>query len=372
MHIVLFCDSLMSDWNNGSASFLRGVASELIARGHEVTVYEPVDGVSRTQLVAQDGARAEERFHRAFPHLAPVAFDLRLLALDAALYDADLVLVHESTDFKVVERLARHKAAGARYILLFHDTHHHSVTSPEDIAACKLQRFDGVLASGASIRERYVRHGWSRRVWTWHEAADTHVFYPRSPSSDEPRDVVWMGNWGDDERSAEFGDYFMRPVRELQLTATAYGVRYPDSARREMKAAGVDYKGWIPSDETPQAYANHRFAVDIPRRPYMSALPGIPSIRVFEALACGIPLVTLDWQDSEGLFSPGFDYLVARTPIDMRDWCVALAADAGLRQTLARHGLETIRRRHTCAHRVDELLSIFHQLRQPHSEVMSA
>jgi spore maturation protein CgeB len=42
-------------------------------------------------------------------------------------------------------------------------------------------------------------------------------------------------------------------------------------------------------------------------------LPGIPTIRVFEALACGIPLVSAPWDDSEHLFRPGEDFLVAAT-----------------------------------------------------------
>ena len=53
--------------------------------------------------------------------------------------------------------------------------------------------------------------------------------------------------------------------------------------------------------------------VHVPRRPYVEALPGIPTIRVFEALACGIPLVSAPWADSEGLFPPGRLPLVART-----------------------------------------------------------
>ena len=54
----------------------------------------------------------------------------------------------------------------------------------------------------------------------------------------------------------------------------------------------------------------HRVTVHVPRRPYAQALPGIPTIRVFEALACGIPLVSAPWDDVEGLFRPGEDFLI--------------------------------------------------------------
>ena len=79
---------------------------------------------------------------------------------------------------------------------------------------------------------------------------------------------------------------------------------------------------------------------------------------MFEALACGIPLISAPWQDSERLFRSGTDFLVARDGREMREQMRALVADAALRESLARSGRETILARHTCTHRVDELLAI--------------
>jgi spore maturation protein CgeB len=76
---------------------------------------------------------------------------------------------------------------------------------------------------------------------------------------------------------------------------------------------------------------------------------------VFEALACGIPLISAPWQDAEHLFRPGQDFLFARTGSDMQQMLSTLLNDAGLRQSLAKSGLETVSARHTCRHRVDEL-----------------
>jgi spore maturation protein CgeB len=103
--------------------------------------------------------------------------------------------------------------------------------------------------------------------------------------------------------------------------------------------------------------------VHVPRRPYVEALPGIPTIRPFEALACGIPLVSAPWCDSEGLFRPGEDYLVARTGQEMRRHVRSVLNDPDLAAALAGNGRDTILARHTCAHRVDELLSIVHTVR---------
>jgi spore maturation protein CgeB len=94
-------------------------------------------------------------------------------------------------------------------------------------------------------------------------------------------------------------------------------------------------------------------------------LPGIPTIRVFEALACGIPLVSARWDDCEHLFRVGQDFLMVRSGAEMTRALTDLKNDAELRLSLVRSGLETIRARHTCAHRVDELLAIVERLRAP-------
>jgi spore maturation protein CgeB len=87
-------------------------------------------------------------------------------------------------------------------------------------------------------------------------------------------------------------------------------------------------------------------------------LPGIPTIRVFEALACAIPLVCAPWEDTEGLFTPGEDFLVARSSAEMRGHLDAIRHEPALAAELSRHGRATIEARHSCARRVDELLAI--------------
>ena len=112
----------------------------------------------------------------------------------------------------------------------------------------------------------------------------------------------------------------------------------------------------------PLAFARHRVTVHVPRRPYVEALPGIPTIRVFEALACGIPLVSAPWRDAEGLFPEG-SYLQAEDGEAMERQLAAVLADPDLRRSLAETGLAAVRARHSCAHRVDELLAIDAQIR---------
>jgi spore maturation protein CgeB len=356
VRVVILCHSLVSDWNHGNAHFLRGVCSELLARGSEVGVYEPRDAWSVRNLVADAGEAAVDAYREAYPLLSSTRYDS--LDVDAALDGADLVLVHEWSEHAVVARVGEHRARSRRpYVLLFHDTHHRAVTSPEQMGGYDLAGYDGVLAFGEVLREVYLSRGWARRAFTWHEAADVRTFAPR-PGTLREGDLVWIGNWGDEERTAELHEYLLGPARELRLRSRVHGVRYPEEARAALAAAGVEYRGYLPNHRAPDVFAAHRVTVHVPRGPYVRALPGIPTIRVFEALACGIPLVSAPWDDAEGLFSPGADFLFARSGEEMEEHLRHLLADEDAREALARHGLATIQARHTCAHRVDELLEI--------------
>jgi len=363
----MFYHSLISDWNHGNAHFLRGVVREMQRCGLDVAVYEPADAWSMANLLADHGATAVTRFHRAYPELHSIRYDPATLDLDTVLREADLVLVHEWNDHDLVRRIGEHRARGGRCRLLFHDTHHRSVTEPDEMAGYALDAYDGVLAFGRVIRDIYLRHRWARRAWVWHEAADAVRFHPQARNAVDG-DLVWIGNWGDGERTAELHEFLIEPVRALGLRATVYGVRYPAEARAALAEAGIQYAGWLPNHEVPEVFARHRLTVHVPRRPYARALPGIPTIRVFEALACGIPLISAPWDDAEGLFTPGEDFLVARSGAEMQEHIQRVLSDPALAAQLAERGLRTIRGRHTCAHRVDELLAIYRELTQGRAE----
>lgn len=361
MRFVFFTHSLVSDWNHGNAHFQRGVMSELVSRGHEAIAYEPADGWSRRNLIADRGEAAVADFHRRFPELKAETYGP---APDpAAMLDrADVVIVHEWTDPDLVAGLGAARRAGAPYTLLFHDTHHRTVSAGTDISGLDLDGYDGVLAFGEVLSELYRRQGWGRQVFTWHEAADTRVFRPH-PEIVPRRDLVWVGNWGDGERSDTLRAYLLEPVRRLCLAATIHGVRYPADALLELGDAGIDYRGWLANVDVPEVFARHRATVHVPRRPYVEQLPGIPTIRVFEALACGIALVCAPWDDVEGLFRAGEDYLTATSPDAMTSQLARVLADQELARELRLSGLARILSRHTCAHRVDELFTILAGLR---------
>jgi spore maturation protein CgeB len=361
MRLVMFVHSLRSDWNHGNAHFLRGVVTELLSRGHDVRVYETRNAWSVSNLRAEHGDTPLREFSRAYPSLRSTEYDVASIDLDDALAGAELVLVHEWNDHDLVRRVGRHRAKRESYKLLFHDTHHRALTKPEEMSRYDLRHYDGVLAFGRVLRDLYLARGWTRRAWTWHEAADTRVFRPLAGQPCDG-DLIWIGNWGDDERTAELREFLIEPVKALKLKSRIHGVRYPDSAKAQLKEARIDYAGWLPNFRAPDVFARFKVTVHVPRRPYVQALPGIPTIRVFEALACGIPLVCAPWDDGEHLFTAGKDYLVARDGCEMRRHLRAVLHEPAVAAALARHGLETIRARHTCAHRADELLAVYNEL----------
>jgi spore maturation protein CgeB len=359
VRLVIFCHSLVSDWNHGNAHFLRGVATELLERGHTVRVLEPADAWSVQNLLLEAGPDALAGFARAYPQLRSERYEPSTLDLDDALGDADVVIVHEWNDPALVARIGQARRQGGAFRLFFHDTHHRAATAPDEMARYDLRDYDGVLAFGAVIRDIYLERGWAQRAWVWHEAADARVFRPLpGPEQGPAGDVVWIGNWGDDERSRELAGFLLEPARALRLRAAVHGVRYPEHALEALRSAGIAYRGWLPNYEVPAAFARYRATVHVPRGPYAAMLPGIPTIRPFEALACGIPLVSAPWQDTEQLFSEGSDYLLAADGNAMRQHLRDVLNDTDLAASLAAAGLRTVLARHTCAHRVDELLQI--------------
>lgn len=359
MNFVFFYHSLISDWNHGNAHFLRGIVTELLYRGHSVQVYEPANGWSLTHLRAEHGEAPLIAFAQAYPGLSANPYE-KTPDLPNLFANADVVLVHEWNNTELVARIGEERRRSGRFTLFFHDTHHRAVTAREQMEAYDLRYYDGVLAYGRSLTKVYRKAGWARRAWTWHEAADIRVFQPVHDAKTE--DLIWIGNWGDDERAAELREFLIEPVKTMGLRASVHGVRYPEDARAALHDAGIEYRGWIANFHVPKAFAAARATIHVPRRPYVRALPGIPTIRPFEAMACGIPLVSALWNDSEGLFSPGKDYLVAHNGEEMKNHLRAILKSTQLAADLAAHGRETVRSRHTCAHRVDELLEIHAEL----------
>jgi len=365
--IRMFAHSWVSDWNHGNAHFLRGLARALVRKGHDVRCYEELGSWSLKNLIDEEGDQATEAiddFRAKFPEL-----DVRFYSqgsslaqsLKTELSGADLVLVHEWNDPAVVNTILSLKNE-LGFKALFHDTHHRAYTNAGEILRFQLHKFDGVLAFGNSIRNIYIDGFGVSRAWTFHEAADVDDFTPLD-LEEKDIDVLWIGNWGDEERTRELQEFLITPARQLKnARVVVHGVRYPKQGLQKLSAAGIEYRGYLPNLKSPEVYGQSKIAVHVPRRQYANGLSGVPTIRVFEALACGVPLVCSPWTDVEGLFHAGHDYITVPNGSAMKSEISRLLADDTARKQMAEHGLATIRAQHTCEHRAEQLLEIVEEI----------
>lgn len=360
--IRYFAHSWISDWNHGNAHFLRGLARALTGGGHEVRCYEQLGAWSLRNLVQLEGERAAQaidEFRTHFPDL-DVRFykdnDNLLPSVREELKGADVVIIHEWSEPHVVNTiLSLKRELGFRALL--HDTHHRAYTNPREILRFRLGDFDGVLAFGETIRRIYLDGFGVPRAWTFHEAADADNFKPLP--GDKQNDVVWVGNWGDEERTRELQEFLIEPAASLPARKfVVHGVRYPEQGLRQLSAAGIEYRGYLPNLSAPEVYAHSKLSLHVPRRQYTNGLSGVPTIRVFETLACGIPLVCSPWNDVEGLFRPGHDYVVVPDGAAMKSELDRLIRDEHARRQMGESGRATILARHTCEHRAQQLLDI--------------
>ncbi len=367
--IHIFAHSLISDWNHGNAHFLRGLARDLGRMGHEVRCHEELGSWSLSNLVKSEQHKSIEtidNFRKAFPELRIFFYqnDGTLEShLKAQLRHADVVLIHEWNEPRVVNAILALKSQLGFRVLL-HDTHHRAFTRPGELLRFHLHLFDGVLAFGEPLRKIYRDSLGMHNVFTFHEAADVETFHPID--SEKPNDVLWIGNWGDEERTRELEEFLIRPAAALPNTRfVAHGVRYPADAKMKLQDAGIDYRGYLPNLEAPTAYAQSKLALHLPRDPYQNQLGGIPTIRVFEALACGATLLCSPWQDRDLLFRSAEDFVVLPDGQSMQEEIQHLLKDDNARRQIGASGLQTVLKRHTTRHRAEQLTEILQEMKRP-------
>jgi spore maturation protein CgeB len=365
LRIAYFAHSLRSDWNNGNAHFLRGLLRALQAMGHDVIAFEPCTEWSIQHLREEEAGEASlQQLSAWYPELRINTYRSRdvfnLTHWRSLLRDRDVVILHEWNPPALAHRLLEVRDELC-FRLLFHDTHHRASSTPDQIRAFGTDRFDGILCFGESLRRIYQKRFGIPNSYTLHEAADVTVFHP-NPGIAKSAGVVWIGNWGDGERTLEIREFLLEPAAALRdRKFTVYGVRYPAEGLDALRRAGILYAGYLPNLEAPSVYAAAQATIHIPRQQYVTAMTGIPTVRVFEALACGIPLVSAPWCDTEGLFHEG-DFLVAGDGTQMRRALELLLHDSSAARAQSLRGLETILSRHTCRHRAEELTCICEEL----------
>ena len=309
---VVFLNPSLSSGHSGARS-LRGVIAELRERGHDADVLEPARPPAGGDLVVH-------------------------------LNDADLVVVDGTCPPALAERIGDHHRRDGGYRLLFHATDPAAGTNSVDLSG-----YDGVLAGSEAICHRYLEAGWQGQSWAWREAADTRIFHPL-PAIEPDADLVAFASWSDAGQSAMLRDVLLHPARQLRLRGAIHGPPPPPLARLRLRFARIHHRPPVADQAIPELFARHRLTVQIPFHP--------APISPFEALACGIPLISAPGGDADGLFRPERDFLIARDCAETREAMQAVLEMPEFAAQLSQSGLEAVRAEHTCAHRARELLEI--------------
>ena len=193
MKFVLYAHSVVSDWNNGNAHFLRGILSELAAArvirrwrwsrkmAGAAPIWSPIKAPPRSHS-----------FAAAFPHLHVTTYETDF-DHEAALDDADVVIVHEWTPPDLVARIGRLRRGGGRFVLLFHDTHHRGVSDAGAIERCRCPTTTRCWHSARPCGHAMSAWAGAGRAFTWHEAADTHRVSARCCPM-VPQRAIWSGS----------------------------------------------------------------------------------------------------------------------------------------------------------------------------------
>ena len=193
VRIVMFYHSLVSDWNHGNAHFLRGVCSELLARGHDVAVYEPRDAWSVQNLIAEHGHGAAGRLCRRLSACCAASATSRRRSTWTSRWTAPTWCSCTSGATTRWWRASASTAPPAATTVCSSTT---PITAPSptatSMAAYDLRHYDGVLAFGARDPRPLPARGLDGRAWTWHEAADTRVFHPLPRRADAR--ATWCGS----------------------------------------------------------------------------------------------------------------------------------------------------------------------------------
>lgn len=346
LRIVILGLSITSSWGNGHATTYRGLMRELTRRGHQVLFLErdkPWYAAHRDLPHPPYGATclygSLDELRRRFTD------DIRL---------ADLVIVGSYVPEGVA--VGEFIIATAQGLTAFYD-----IDTP--ITLAKLERGDYEYLSpelipsydlylsftgGPTLDLLETRYG-APRALPFYCSVDPELYFPDAPSSLPPYVLGYLGTFSAD-RQPTLDQLLLEPARcRPDARFVVAGPQYPDTL---VWPDNVDRIAHLPPSEHRRFYSAQQFTLNITRADMIRA--GFsPSVRLFEAAACGVPIISDAWPGLEDFFVPGRDILIARSAEEVLTYCHDLA-EADRRQIAARARAKVLAC-HTAAHRAAEL-----------------
>ena len=357
MNIVIFGLAVSSSWGNGHAVLWRGLIAALLRQGHRVTFFErdvPYYAEHRDLTALPDGgvlvlypdwATALPRAIRALREAdaAMVTSYCPDAAPATALLAESPVAVRCFYDLDTPVTLAR-LAAGQL---------------PDYVPAGGLGEFDLVLSytGGGALEALRTRLG-ARRVAALHGWVDPEQYRPGTAQPQYRAALSYLGTYAED-RQAMLERLLVAPARlRPDARFVIGGAQYP---RHFPWTDNIFFVRHLPAAEHPGFYASARMTLNVTRAA-MAEMGWCPSGRLFEAAACGVPILTDRWPGLEEFFSPGDEILVAETTRDALD---ALALPDATLAAVARRARERTLARHTAAHRARAMVAAFETAASP-------
>ncbi len=350
MNVTIFGLSVSSSWGNGHAALWRGLIRALLAAGHRVTFFE-----------RDVPYYAEHRDLHALPPGGDLVlypdWDTALPRMRRALADADVAVV---TSYCPDALAATRLLQDGRAMRCFYD-----LDTPVTLARLAageavdyigpdaLRGFDLVLSytGGGALDALRDRLG-ARRVVPLYGSVDPDLHRPAPPRADYAGLLSYLGTYAAD-RQAALERLFVEPARRRpDARFVLGGAQYPDGFPWTPNTWFVRH---LPPPEHPAFYCSSRLTLNVTREA-MATMGWCPSGRLFEAAACGVPILSDAWPGLDSFFQPGQEILVAHTTEDAMQ---ALALPGAELDTIARRARERTLSEHSAARRAAEMVAAF-------------
>lgn len=344
LRIVILGLSITSSWGNGHATTFRGLVRELHERGHDVLFLErdvPWYAQNR-DLPAPPFCRTE-----LYPDITELKRRYR-----TEIRNADLVIVGSYVPEGVP--VGEWVTSVARGVTAFYDIDtpvtlaklengDQEYLSPELIARYQLY----LSFSGGPILERLEREYRSPMARPFYCSFDPDLYFPEAR---ETRwDLGYMGTYSDD-RQPPLEQLLLEPARALpESRFVVAGPLYPAGLSWPVNVQRIEH---LPPAEHRAFYNSQRFTLNITRAAMIQAGYS-PSVRLFEAAACAVPIISDHWSGLDTLFVPGREILVARSPEETQRYLREITDNE--RQEIGKRARARVLSAHTAAHRAAEL-----------------
>ena len=346
MRFVFIGLSITSSWGNGHATTYRGLLRELARRGHEIVFLErDVPYYASNRDLAQPDFARVELYQNLEELPGRLQEDVRA---------ADFVVVGSYVPDGV--KVGRWALETARGPVTFYD-----IDTPITLEAIATHGTAGYVDreligryavyfsfTGGPTLERLERELGSPCARALYCAVDPELYRPL-PEENVRWELGYLGTYSAD-RQPPLERLLIEPARRRPESAMIVaGPQYPADAAWPGNVARVEH---LPPSEHPAFYNQQAFTLNLTRAAMMGA--GFsPSVRVFEAAACGVPIITDDWPGLESFFVPDEEILVARRTEDVVETLAGLSETR--RRLIGNKGRARVLGAHTAAHRAAEL-----------------